>query len=313
MKLIPDYLGREQCDSIKGIFILTVFFQHFMQYVRMAGGPAFDLHLGQMIVTLFLFYSGYGVMESITKKGDDYIRSMPKRRILTTLINFDIAVLAFVVLNLLLGNPMTFKQIALSFVCWDSVGNSNWYIFAIIFCYLVAFMACCKMRFRRWGGVITLVILSLYVIGLSFVKEPWWYDTILCFPVGMICSQYKSHIEAIAVRFYVPLIAIAALVYFGLDYIRIFARGLVPNVKAIAFTSVIVMITMRIPIRHAALGWLGKNLFPLYIYQRIPMIFLFSLDPSGFATWRMPVYLFVCFFATILIALYFPRWKVELK
>lgn len=152
MKLIPDYLGREQCDSVKGIFILWVFLSHFMGYVAKVGGYVVPVYIGQMMVTLFLFYSGYGVMESIKKKGDDYVRSMPKRRILTTLLNFDIAVLAFVALNLLLGNPMTLKQIALSLVCWDSVGNSNWYIFVILCCYLAAFIACTKSRFRQWGG-----------------------------------------------------------------------------------------------------------------------------------------------------------------
>ena len=312
MKMIPDYLGREQCDPVKGIFILTVFFSHFMQYVKMAGGYAINLHLGQMIVTLFFFYSGYGVMESIRKKGDEYVRSMPIRRILTTLINFDIAVLLFVVLNLILGNQMSFKQIALSLVCWNSVGNSNWYIFAIICCYFAAVAACCRARFRQFGGITSLAILLFYVIGLSFVKEPWWYDTILCFPVGMIYSQHKSRIEAIAARFYLPLIAIVILIYFGLDYIHIFARGLVPNVKAIAFTSIIVMITMRIPIRHAVLGWLGKNLFPLYIYQRIPMILLFSLDPAGFATWRMPFYLIASFLVVLAIAKLYPKWQVRL-
>lgn len=154
MKIISDYLGREQCDSIKGLFLLFVFFRHFMGYVIQAGGHTyvFDEYLGQMIVTLFLFYSGFGVMESIKKKGDEYVKSMPKRRILTTLVNFDIAVLAFIALDLMLGRPITIKQTLLSFVCWESVGNSNWYIFAIICCYIAAFVSCYKLQFRRWGG-----------------------------------------------------------------------------------------------------------------------------------------------------------------
>lgn len=152
MKIISDYLGREQCDSIKGVFILFVFFSHFMGYVGRVGGYVIDTHLGQMMVTLFLFYSGYGVMESIKKKGDEYVKSMPKRRILTTLVNFDIAVLAFIALDLILGRPITIKLTLLSFVCWESVGNSNWYIFAIICCYIAAFVSCYKLQFRRWGG-----------------------------------------------------------------------------------------------------------------------------------------------------------------
>lgn len=282
-----------------------------MQYVANANGCFIDAPFGQMIVTLFLFYSGYGVMESIKKKGDDYVRTMPKCRVLTTLINFDIAVLMFVALNLLLGNPMTIKQIALSLVCWDSVGNSNWYIFAIICCYLAAFVACYKVRSRRWGWLISLVILLLYVVGLSFVKGSWWFDTILCFPTGMIYSQYKLRIEAITARFYLPLTALAALVYCGLDHVHVSARGLALNVKAVSFALLIVMITMRVQIRNAALCWCGKNLFPLYIYQRVPMILFFTLDPIGFASWRMPGYLIASFIITLLIAKYYHKWQVK--
>lgn len=312
MKLIPDYLGRAQCDSIKGIFILIVFFSHFMQYVRMAGGCVVDLHLGPMMVTLFLFYSGYGVMESIKKMGDEYVKSMPKRRVLTTLLNFDIAVLAFIVLDLSLGCSITLKQSLLSLVCWDSVGNSNWYIFAIVCSYLAAFVACYESRFRSYGGVISFAILSFYVVGLSFVKDPWWFDTILCFPVGMIYSQHKSRIEALAARFYLLLIVLAAVAYFGLDHIHIFARGLMPNLKAIAFAFFVVMLTMKFPIRYKALGWCGQNLFPLYIYQRIPMLVFFTLDPTGFTTWRMPIYLVASFLITLAIAKHYPKWQVRL-
>lgn len=42
---------------------------------------------------VFLFYSGYGIMESIKNKGEKYISTVPKKRILNVLVNFDIAVL----------------------------------------------------------------------------------------------------------------------------------------------------------------------------------------------------------------------------
>ena len=43
-----------------------------------------------LMVTMFLFYSGYGVFESIKKKKEKYINTIPKRRFLKTLINFAI-------------------------------------------------------------------------------------------------------------------------------------------------------------------------------------------------------------------------------
>lgn len=160
-----DYLYKDQCNSIKGIFILVVFLRHIIQYADetslntewdKAGLYLNDI-IGQLLVALFLFYSGYGVLESIKKKGEEYIDLMPKKRILTTLLNFDVAVALFIITDILLGIDISISQTLLSFTTWDSVGNSNWYIFCIILCYLLTFLLF-KFRIvyipnRRFGGV----------------------------------------------------------------------------------------------------------------------------------------------------------------
>ena len=68
-----NYLSRENTISVKGIFVLLVIAQHFVTYVKLDGiydGGYLQLRqfLGQNIVTVFLFYSGYGVFESINYK-----------------------------------------------------------------------------------------------------------------------------------------------------------------------------------------------------------------------------------------------------
>lgn len=146
-KAYGSYLSRERTDSIKGIFILMVFFSHIKDYIVKAGyeysGQGdevfqyFFSFIGQLMVVMFLFYSGYGVMESIRKKGEAYVVAMPRHRVAGTLINFDVAVLIFLVVDLLLGRDVVLSKIVLSFLAWDSLGNSNWYIFAILICYLL--------------------------------------------------------------------------------------------------------------------------------------------------------------------------------
>lgn len=155
-----DYLSKEQCNSIKGIFILMIFLTHSMYYINASGYeyPGFDFltpiitnYIGQLVVVMFLFYSGYGVASQIARKGDKYISQIPKHRILTTVINFDVAVCIFIVLNLLLSRPMSVSQILFSFIAWDSVGNSNWYIFVILICYCFTYIAN-KLSIRYVGG-----------------------------------------------------------------------------------------------------------------------------------------------------------------
>lgn len=102
------YLDREVTDSIKGFFILTVFYRHVMPYLNDQNAifsrrgqqivnifNICDSFLGQLIVTMFLFYSGYGVMCAILNKREAYICKIPKKRILSTLLNFMVAVSIF--------------------------------------------------------------------------------------------------------------------------------------------------------------------------------------------------------------------------
>ena len=67
----PDYLSKKQTTAIKGIFVLLVFFGHITQYITM--GSAYErivTSIGQLVVVMFLFYSGYGIMCQIMTKND---------------------------------------------------------------------------------------------------------------------------------------------------------------------------------------------------------------------------------------------------
>lgn len=161
-----DYVSKEKSTSIKGIFILLVFFSHFNSYATFAG-TSDQIYVrivgivGQAMVAIFMFYSGFGVMESIRLKGETYIRKIPQKRILSTWINFTCIVAVYALLALAVGNKITLTQMLLSFIGWDSVGNSNWYIFSILCLYLityVSFTVCGSKKNYRAGASLSVVI-----------------------------------------------------------------------------------------------------------------------------------------------------------
>lgn len=69
---------------------------------------------------------------------------------------------------------------------------------------------------------------------------------------------------------------------------------------------------MRIKVNNKALIWLGKNLFPLYIYQRIPMI-VFATIAGGYWIAEYPIlYVVVCAVVTVTIAFFYKYWGIKL-
>ena len=159
-----SYISKDQCNAIKGFFIVVVFARHIWPYLWKSGYEftnlgdnlfrTIDGNIDQLLVVMFLFYSGYGVIESIQNKGDAYVRRMPIKRLLPTLLNLDVAVLVFLILDLSLGINYGCRESLLAFTGWTSIGNSNWYIFVILACYAITYICgkVFKTRLSLSGG-----------------------------------------------------------------------------------------------------------------------------------------------------------------
>ena len=323
----PSYLAVSTTNSIKGIFILLVFIKHITPYILKSGyvyngwgGEIFryvDAQVGQWIVAMFLFYSGYGVMESIVKKGDVYVNCIPRKRILTVAINFAIAVLIFSVVGGILGNTYTLKHYFLSLIGWESVGNSNWYIFVIVLCYLITYVSF-KIPFLVGvnpyysGAIKCVILLSLSIVFLSFFKSSYWYDTMLCFGTGIFYSLFKEKAEFLFRKYYWETLGVLMLLLVGTYCVPFHTNGFIYNIFAIVFCLLIITLTMRCEINSKVLLWCGANLFPLYIYQRIPMIILSKVGHGEFVCTHPLLYVFSCLLVTILITFCYKYWAIKL-
>ena len=322
-----DFLERKQTDAIKGLFILMVFLSHVMLEVHASGfrpvsmvdvlGYRIRSEFGQLVVVMFLFYSGYGVTEAIKNKGRDYLDRFPRRRLLTTLLNFDVAVLCYIALNLLMEVPMDMKQIGWSLIGWKSVGNSNWYIFVILFCYLVTWIS--GKAFPN-SGLKAVAMTALLVLAgeavISFLKhgQSNWYNTMLCYPAGMLLSLDKEAISGFFRRHYLLFWGglLALLLFLHFQALIPSLRGLTYNAKGITFAFLIVLLSMKIKTGNRFLYWAGACVFPIYIYQRLPM--------RAFRHWAGDVwvsanpYLFILLCAAItgVIAFFYRHWQVKL-
>lgn len=318
-----DYLSKEKTDSIKGIFILMIVITHSLGYINASSyqfnqfgdglSMRFLSHLGQLVVVMFLFYSGYGVGESYKRKGSEYVKNIPRHRLLTTLLNFDVAIVSFILLWLALGVTFPMKQYLLSFTAWDEVGNSNWYIFVILCCYLFTYIA---LRLPLQHGAYQVAILFLLCLCLIVVlsicnKGRWWYDTVLSYPAGFLFSTYKSSFERLFFKSYWVILGVLAVAFIGIYYGPSDRFCFSHNVLSIIFAFIIVMVTMKASIGNPLLQWVGQHLFPIYIYMRLPMIFMDKATPQLIAT-QPAVFILVSLAITLVIAHCYRWWQIKL-
>lgn len=307
-----NYLSLQSTQTVKGIFIILVFFSHFQSYVTLTsqwdlGCRAVIGWFGQAMVSMFLFYSGFGVMESIQKKGRDYVNAMPKRRILATLFRFDCAVLLFAALALWRKAEITVVRFLFSLIGWMSLGNSNWYIFVILMLYLITWGAF-KIFSQYSHAVLSTFIatcIGMFCLAYFGEKQQYWYDTALCYVMGMAYSLYRGHIEERLLTNKWCYAAILAGLFLGCvllqEYCYTTFGGILRNC---AFAAFMVVLTMRVAFRSRVLNWCGVHLFSLYILQRVPMI---VFQEIGLADNSVILYFLCCVLGTVVLAVPFER------
>ncbi|MDE6017819.1 MAG: hypothetical protein K2G85_03275 [Muribaculaceae bacterium] len=289
-KYNSDFLGRDTTTAIKGIFAIIILFSHTRQYLSpmlpisiSTNGYNFFFNkaldfLGQLMVVMFLLYSGYGIVESYKKKKQAYTKGFLKKRVLKTLIHFDLAVLLFVLVALLLGHKYSYEEYILSFTGWLSVGNSNWFVFDIIILYLLSFGGLLIVEefhydLKKYLWIVCFLTF-IFALVLYKLKATYWWDTLLAYPTGMLWSVYKEEL----IKFfsekkrYYSVLAIMFIIFLVLYKVgNLVSSGLALFTSAI-FGIIIVMITIKFRIGNQVLYWLGINAFSIYILQRIPMI-----------------------------------------
>lgn len=280
-----EYLSMDNTKRINGIFVILVFLSHSLAYINYSDswmdryGEFVIIKLGQLMVTTFLFFSGYGIYESIKTK-DNYINKIPKKRILDTLVKFDIAVLIYLVISYVLNINYDLKTILLSFIGWEGVGNSNWYIFTMLILYTITYIVFKLFKSDDNTKIMLVTIFTVgYMIIISKFKTDYWYNTALCYPLGMWLSMYKTMIEDTIKEhpqsYYIVLII--TIIAFCIAFL--FKDNIcVYSIYTLLFVCCIVLLSMKVKLQSTFLKFMGTNVFYIYIYQRIPMIILYRYN-----------------------------------
>lgn len=306
-KGFSDYLDIEQTTMIKGIFAFIIFVCHFNSYIVLDNNllnKIFETiirYIGQLSVVMFLFYSGFGIYISATKK-KGYFENFWKKRIIKTLIAFDLAVLLYLICDIIMSINYPIKDILLSFVGWSSVGNSNWFVFVIIVLYIITNVIAkiFKNKLDK-KSLITITVCSIIlIIILKILKESWWYNTILCYPLGLWYGFYKDKIDDLIKRKYLYVFFPLFAVFIALFYFRNYSF-IVYEIVSCVFCILVVCFTYKVKLANKILGFFGKYSFEIYILQRLPYIFILKYLSNYYLIF------FIGFASTIVLSILFSK------
>ncbi len=287
--MYSDYMSKTQTTAIRGIFACIIFASHLRGYVALDGtlDQIYDEILsliGQCMVAVFFFYSGYGIMAGYKKK-KEYEKSFLEKRLFITWFHFGVAVVCYNLINVLLGIRYPMRTVILSLTGWETVGNSNWFMFDTFLIYILVWITFKLLNIifknseskQKYFVIVITIFTGFMIIALHYTKQTWWYDTLLCFPFGVLYYAYQEKIDQWMRNYkkYFLTGVSSILLFYVLYKVGNFVSY---NVCACLFVLIITWVTMKLKVENRILNWLGKHSFYIYIYMRIPMILLSKIQ-----------------------------------
>ncbi len=312
-----DYCSPKQTTSINGIFVMMIFISHIAQrLLKIQDGimtdtlnapyVSFRTYMGQLVVVTFLFYSGYGIMESIKRKGITYVKEIPAKRLFKVWYHLAVAVSLYVIWNQIFSVNYPVSTDLLAYIGWQNIGGSNWYIFVTLVMYIIIFISFMIFRKSKFAAVtlVTLLSVALVLFERKMGQGSYYYNTVMVFPVGMFFSLIKPYFDKIFLKNDVIWVLGLGSVFGICCYLgTVRNNSLVYYELWAIFAAVLVLfITMKVKIQNSILDWFGHHVFSIYVLQYLPMNTFqhFGLDKT-----HPYAFFILCFVSTIVIAVIF--------
>lgn len=274
-----DYLGLKQMKALQGFSALGIMLHHMAQKTAAEWlDPSYIHHgldmfvsIGTFFVSVFLFSSGYGLYQSLKIK-ENYLKGFFGRRCGPILLMYVIAALIF-------------------YLAGHTANPYTWYIAAILYFYLVFYLA---FRYCKSDGAAIAVLAVgtvLYIAVLDVLMfGTWWYNTAGMFLLGVLCAKYQKSLTAMFKKRYLPLLLIGIGLMFGCFFtanslnerVNLFETStpaayhltriaviLGQYLSSAAFVFVCLMIVLKIRIGNRVLDFLGAMSLELYLIHGI--------------------------------------------
>lgn len=256
-----NWLDINSTNTLKGIAIITVIFHHFA--TNMKYNSIFKIifgNIGFLGVAIFLFVSGYGLLSSY-KNNHNYLEKFLKNRFFKIIIIF---IISRIIILLISRNIVIATQ-------------SDWYTYIILYYYFLFYMVYKYIKnnnlkkYIMWLSFIPYILICLYL-----KKSPYWYNTSICFPFGLLIAEYKEIVYKVInnnfIKFLIPLgLFILVMVVFQVT-------GFISNLQWLQFITPIIFILLiitlltKFKLDSKILKFFSNISFPLYLLH----IFLFK-------------------------------------
>lgn len=297
-----EFMSVSQTKMIQGFMAILIMFHHLSQKtcapwlmpIYIVHGLDPFVEIGYLVVGVFLFCSGYGLLKSFKTK-ENYLKGFGKRRILPLLISYFLINIIFIVVRLWRKQKIVGLALWLGTISSYSMPNPNgWYVIAALIFY-VAFYLCFKFIKNERIAIISVCgVVFLYCLLCSMLDHngtwfqgEWWYNSAFCFCFGMLFAKNEDKLITGAKKHYVRYLIMAVvglvvafiLAKLAADNVSYYAENFDPSHKvlrrwiclilqtnaAMMFVITVLLISMKLRLNNIVLKFMGTITLEFYL------------------------------------------------
>lgn len=181
-----------------------VVISHLTGFHKIDQNLALECSFGWVAVSVFFFYSGYGLMNGLEEKGELYWNDFLRRRISKVLLPLFLFYGLYYICDILLHgtNLISFEKILLIFFSDDPYLPYSWFVSWLLMIYMLFYIAgtwsCnCQISFMKCFAFLFVI---LYLLILFSKMGPWVKVSIPCFLFGTIYRKNETRFLKISTK-----------------------------------------------------------------------------------------------------------------
>lgn len=300
------FFSKDKVLPLKAILAIGIVLHHLSYEF----GFLSEFHsLGPVLLSIFFFISGYGLMRQFENSRERYLAAFFKKRVLfAVLLPFIIS--AAVYFAVLQPDINICYAIKVFFSSGNVIVPNSWFVFAILLYYIFFWLSCKLLNGKYVIAVLSVFTIAyiLFTVSLGYARH--WYIEILVFPFGVIYSKYENKLQTIYMhkKIYmmvapVCLIAICLFYVLGVKYNELY---FMPVYVLINFIVVSLLAKVKIErlSNFRVVKFLSGISYEIYLYHGIIMALL---NKDAFKLDNPWAYIFCTLVLTVLSAYLFNK------
>lgn len=317
---------KDDTYNLRGLCMIAIIIHHLYQFLAYQYGFDFGVvgniflqALGYLATSVFFLVSGFGLYYSICKQKKitaKYIFLHYYKLILPFIFVWLISAISFILYKEGSLSNITNTLLNLSL----PQGGCIWFFNEILILYGLVYLTFSLVEndIMRLSGISILVLLWVYICAFQLKWGSNWYNSVLCFPIGLWISYYKlihkdcwkkNYRLHRLVKISVPLFFVVFFVAQSINPSRYCQAGLEHFCKSIAligsaisFSVISIIIVSRINIRCGLFRYYGRHSLIFYISQIFLLSFYEIKSPLAYSA-------LVVFGSLFMVLLYSPLEK----